>query len=73
MSNKIAMACEWCPAPASRRVKAKNRLRNYVRYSCPKHHAKLDTLVNCDLGNAARESMTNPTGFDATTGRMLGP
>lgn len=65
--------CEWCEQPASRRVTAKASYGIYRRYSCPKHHDKLDGLIAIDLGpHAKRESMINPTGFNAETGRMLG-
>lgn len=71
-TKRVVAQCEWCDAPASRRVTARVRDGQYRRYSCPKHHDKLDTLVLIDIGPLVRrESMTNPTGFNAVTGRML--
>lgn len=66
--------CEWCPEYASRRVTSRATYGVYRRFSCPKHHDKLDALIAIDLGHDVKcEKMTNPTGFNAATGRMLGP
>ena len=66
--------CEWCDQPASIRVSARTKSGPYRRFSCSRHDGKLHALVKLDLGErGARTSTTNPTGFHATSGRMLGP
>lgn len=77
----LLAACEWCPDAAIYRVTARvayskmrstSTSRQYRRFSCRRHVAKTDLLVRIDLGDRARQSVTNPTGFAEVSGRMLG-
>lgn len=66
--------CDCCEYTAGVRVKTRVHGETHYRFACKKlqHQAAAERVMMRDVGRID-EVLFNPTGFDAKTGRMLGP